>query len=279
MLHTSPTLKSSLHFLKSRVKDFRTGSSCFATVRRHLWTNAKRYLFKAYFHWQYSPLSMTPYRRSPALSTLNPDKLLPSDFSDVSDRTVKYIYFAGAPRVPLAMQPKFGFHGASGRFPDHARGFLYFHNPSNTPLVASAIRLRCTPSKDPATFNQGKDLEGPHGIPWEFTFPSIILLRSPYIRDYLVQTGLVTADLVSHWRSVLKAVPRTHNRVLYQLNQPFLIKFHHQNIILPVAVPDFAGSLIIQTPFHDHCIRPKGSPYKGSLPMNVAHQKTCLTIF
>jgi len=199
---------------------------------------------------------------------------------DMSKKTAKYIYFAKAPRVPISMQPRLWYYGANGRFPDHARGFLYLHNPPDMPLIASAIRLRCTPSKDPATFNQGKDLELPYGIPWEFTFPSILFLRSPYIRDYLVQAGLLTEDLLSHWRSVLRAVPRGHTRILHQLNQPFLIKFHHYDIRLPVAVPDFIGTLHIHAPFQDRRTQLSSVlPYKGPLPRMLLIKKTCLIVF
>jgi hypothetical protein len=127
------------------------------------------------------------------LSTLKPDELLPTDFLDMSNMASPTISLAG---VAYTTHLQFG---TDVHFPDHARGFLYLHQPSNDPITSS-IRFRCTRSNDPATFDQGKDLIRYSGQTWDIKMPSILHSRLSLFRDHLLHDGILTNDQIVHWQ-------------------------------------------------------------------------------
>jgi hypothetical protein len=165
------------------------------------------------------------------------------------------------------------------KFPNHARGFFYHHHPVDLPSIASSIRLRCTPSSDPASFSQGEDLVASNGLPWEVSTLQVVIAHSPYLRDYFLHAGLVTDHQMTHWRRIFEGKVLRETPVIYRLDQPFVITFHSTGIGLRVIVGDFIGSFRIQHPFRD--IRAGNlRPYHGSCPSPFRYDNilTCTPI-
>jgi hypothetical protein len=208
------------------------------------------------------PTPKGPPRYCPVLSTLKPDELLPSDFVDLSYKSSEMISFIG---VPAPDKARLSYHTNNARFPDHARGFLYYHQPMNMPPIAASIRLRCTPSNDPATFNQGNDLLNPIGLlPWEVKMPAILSIRSPQFRDYLLRARIVTEAQMIQWKHMhmLNGKINCPRHAIYRLDQPFLVKFHSYGMRLVTVVGDFIGHLRLERTFWD-TRRQYKAPYRG----------------
>jgi hypothetical protein len=206
-------------------------------------------------HWQSSqkfPSPRGPRKYSPVLSTLKPDELLPSDFVDMSYKGFPTISFTCNSTVPTSDIATLSYYaGYNSRFPAHARGFLYYHQPLNMPPIAASIRLRCTPSNDPATFNQGEDLLTPIGLPWDVRIPTILSFRSPQIRNYLLHAKIVTDAQMLRWKHALNGKLIRPYHALYRLDQPFLIRFESVGLRLTTIVGDFMGHISLQRIFCD----------------------------
>lgn len=157
--------------------------------------------------------------------------------------------------------------GDSYRFPDHARGFFYYYVAVDNPLDSS-IRFRCTSSRDPATFSEGKDLLHPNGLPWQCSLKHITTMRTPYLRDLLLKTGMITNDQVTRIRHIFEGNPTHPSLVLYRLDQPFSLKFHQVSLNLAAVVRDELVRFRIINLFNDARIHPTkgnvyGHPYHG----------------
>jgi hypothetical protein len=155
-------------------------------------------------------------------------------------------------------------------FPDHARGFLYLHNPFNQPSIASSIRLRCLPSNNPSEFDQGKDLARPGGLPWELGLPRVLTVGPSCIRDYLLHAEVMTNEQMTRWRHVVKQSGRTIRHLadphtLHRLDQPFPINFH-QHYRIRIATKEFVGSMFRRPVFQDYRNgrRVTVRPYRGT---------------
>jgi hypothetical protein len=199
------------------------------------------------------------------LSTLKPDELRSSDFTELSHKFCHAIHLTHVTKTtgqlvwPRACRPRSQF-----RFPDHARGFFYYYSPVGFSHIASSIRFRCTPSNDPATFNQGKDLLTPLGLPWEYSMPSILCAPSAYIQDYLVHAGLVTEDQITHLKHILNG--RHMSRIFWRFDLPFSIHFNRSGVAHTVAVRSHCEKMRLHFPFLD-CRNLDGRPripYTGS---------------
>ena len=222
--------------------------------------------------WQSSqkfPSPRGPHRSTPVISTLKPDELLPSDFIDISYKANQLISFTCNPSTSPSDIPQLTYYTSYGAgFPSHARGFLYYHQPLNMPPIAASVRFRCTPSNDPATFNQGSDLLRLNGLPWDISMPTILHIRSSQIRDYLLHAKIVTEAQMLQWKSVLNGKLIHPYLALYRLDQPFLVRFHSAGLRLTAIVRDFFGHIYLQHIFRDmrgqHIKYTNGtSPYKG----------------
>jgi hypothetical protein len=204
------------------------------------------------------------------LSTLDPNKLLPSDFQDISNKFLPTIYLSEnpvhwvkrphrGPRVNFDTTPR-------TPFPNHARGFFYYHVPANSPL-ASSIRFRCTSSNDPATFSDGRDLFRPNGLPWQWSLSYILAMRDPYFRDQFLKTGMVTEDQVTRMRRIFGQERGSRYLVLHHLDQPFPLKFHLNGICLSAIINDQLFRFKIMGTFVDWRLHLKnkvyGRPYQG----------------
>jgi hypothetical protein len=203
------------------------------------------------------------------LSTLKPDELRSSDFTELSHKTRHTVQFADITKSPgQIVWPNQSQHQSRPRFPDHARGFFYYYSPVGFSQMASSIRFRCTSSNDPATFNQGKDLLTHFGLPWESSMPSILRARSSYVQDYLVHAGLVTEDQITHLKHIVNG--RQLDRVLWRFDLPFLINFDRTSISHYAVVGSLCEKIKFPSPSVDkrgrYSYKPGGDSYKRMLP-------------
>ncbi|KAI0318908.1 hypothetical protein OF83DRAFT_1170671 [Amylostereum chailletii] len=125
-------------------------------------------------------------------------------------------------------------HGRSGvdreqlAFPPDAHGFLYYHPPTALPpLDEGHLRFRITPSSDPATFLQGKDLLYPDGEPWNLRCGRIANSREYYLpfRRMLLEDGLVTEAQLNEWGSCYNSIGIRRRNVMSDLEKPFAFNF------------------------------------------------------
>jgi hypothetical protein len=134
--------------------------------------------------------------------------------------------------------------------------------------MASSIRFRCTPSNDPATFNQGKDLLTHLDLPWEYSMPSILCARSTCIQDYLVHAGLVTEDQITHLKHIANG--RRLKGVLWRFDLPFLINFERISISHYAVVGSLCEKINSISPSVDkrdrYSYKPDRHSYKRTLP-------------
>jgi hypothetical protein len=158
-------------------------------------------------------------------------------------------------------------------FPDHTQGFFYYHHDvtavDQCPL-ASSVRFRCTPSQDPTTFSEGKDLIHPSGLPWQHSLQHIATMQDSYFRDQLLRTGMVTSDQVTRIRRIFERNVLS-SFVIYRPDQLFSLKFHHISLSLHAVVGDKLLPFRVVGPFRDNRLSPTkgsiyGSPYHGTLP-------------
>ncbi|KAI0043993.1 hypothetical protein FA95DRAFT_1562748 [Auriscalpium vulgare] len=187
---------------------------------------------------------------SPILSdirTLDPSKLIPSDFVDLSGlspvtynarladnsrlRTANALYYAHS-------------KGEDARFPTDTRGFLYFHAPSRE------VRFRLA-SNDPRHFAEGTDLVLPSGEPW--CLPAVVLAtqaRAYGLRALLVQDG-VRMDALALSPPAAQRTPgqcrKYYPRGVTRLGETFPVYFALQRMTVAVGTP---GTLTTwQSPF------------------------------
>ncbi|KAM5537477.1 hypothetical protein V8D89_008804 [Ganoderma adspersum] len=127
------------------------------------------------------------------ISTLDPTKLTPDDYVDLSCRYSVHVtlsahdynpaYNASASISPTGWPDR--------TFPPDIRGFLYYRAPWGPPL-AGELRFRVTPTPDPASFATGSDLVAPNGVPWNIPLYNIPFMTCHHgLQAQLLRDGLV----------------------------------------------------------------------------------------
>lgn len=105
------------------------------------------------------------------ISTLDRDRIQPSDFSDFSGSFVNSrTFLKGRPSTAIK-------YYARHQFPEKSHGFLYFHRPLSAGDGAGGIRLRVTPGPCPADFEAGTDLTTPDGRTWEIPMANLAAVK------------------------------------------------------------------------------------------------------
>ncbi|KAI0041128.1 hypothetical protein FA95DRAFT_769456 [Auriscalpium vulgare] len=167
------------------------------------------------------------------IQTLDPSKLIPSDFVDLSRRKVTYTARLADNRRPICgVQALYYAYskGESARFPTDTRGFLYFHAPSRE------VRFRLA-SSDPRQFAEGTDLALPSGEPWCFRRTVLAKqARAAGFRALLAQDG-VRVDALSHGAQLSLWQYRKHIRRVTRLGETFPLRFDLQCMHLAVGTP------------------------------------------
>ena len=161
---------------------------------------------------------------------------------------------------PVTAQCGYASSNSFAIYPPDTKAFLYYLMSPERPRIAGELRLRVTPSDDPASFNSGFDLLRSNGQPWS---RSLFMLSNCYIHLYekLREEQLVSDDL----DTILSTLPRRLFRCqhLYTLNDPFILDF---SVIVPcflVITEQGTKSLRFRGPFIEN--RPTiSAPYTGA---------------
>ncbi|KAG5638633.1 hypothetical protein H0H81_011352 [Sphagnurus paluster] len=183
--------------------------------------------------------SVRPRRRVP-VQTLDPRRLMPTDFVDVSNQ--KYVV------LPIT-SPTSDINLLAGstclRFPPHSHGFLYYRREPSLPATTGEVRLRLTASNDPALFESGTDLVGRHGRPWGISLPQLLNSCNAPLKERLLLDKLVEPNFIrtleTSWANM-----RTGNKraqTLHRLEDPFEVSLNkplHVRLIAPHCTGPFS---------------------------------------
>ncbi|KAJ6535646.1 hypothetical protein B0H19DRAFT_1383129 [Mycena capillaripes] len=193
--------------------------------------------------------------RGPALhhrhpiSTLNSAVLKPTDYLDVSSKTMIRIRLQKSDRLqPIAYLGDPHRHFVP--FPPHSAGFLYYHETAHASPLEGSVRLRVTPDKEPSSFSRGQDLLLPSGCPWQTILPQISTHKETAgFRDLLLHEKLVTEQQLERCRRVFagRSVIYPHY-ILFRLTQEFPVHFH-QAISLTTVGKDTLYRLNLNSTF------------------------------
>ncbi|KAI0044823.1 hypothetical protein FA95DRAFT_1680916 [Auriscalpium vulgare] len=182
-------------------------------------------------------LPRIPWHAPFYIQTLDPSKLIPSDFVDLSGRNrVTYnARLADNSRIRTANALYYEYAlGDNATFPTDTRGFLYFHAPSRE------VRFRLLASNDPRHFAKGTDLALPSGEAWCLkTAVLATRARAAGFRALLVQDGVRMDALASssHGAQLSLFQRRKHIRRVTRLGETFPVRFNLKCMHLAVGTP------------------------------------------
>ena len=145
--------------------------------------------------------------------------------------------------------------------PPDTKAFLYYITPPGRPRIASELRLRVTPSDDPASFASGSDLLRKNGQVWSrplFNFKTFIPLYQKLRED-----GLVPDDLDSIL-STFPGVRRIYSQTLFTLDDPFIVEFSRETQFLSVVTEQGMTTMPFRRHFFDARQWHLGLPYTGA---------------
>jgi hypothetical protein len=201
------------------------------------------------------------YTLSRFISTLDPQRLTPSDYQSLSGKK----YVALSPHNPRLhnrlfdldrklendtctsqrhnaqyMMPHVSFvqyaRDQSNNpvpFPDDTNGFFYYHSPSKAPPTAGHLRFRITPSADPASWSSGRDLSWPdNDAEWKLHLMKIVGFHPKLtaIRNLLLVEKLISHELVERCMKLLKwRIALGPHVLLDNLEQSFYTSFSVRN--------------------------------------------------
>jgi hypothetical protein len=152
--------------------------------------------------------------------TLNPANFLNAhqewiDMSSVTHPTIRVYQNESYKPVQLPYALKSFPDGRRGKrqiWPDHSKGFLYYHTPPNRPRIAGEVRFRLTPTNDPSTFEQGTDLcfddtayDNTFTQTWKRPLYSLATNTSTRpLYDKLIEEGIIPPELDKSIQSLPK---------------------------------------------------------------------------
>ena len=153
--------------------------------------------------------------------------------------------------------------GTYNFYPPDTNAFLYYTAPSERPRIAGELRLRITSSDDPASFASGTDLLRIDGQPWS---RPLLAISKYYLPLYakLREDRLVPDDLDSILSTLSwKRFRYTRDRILYTLNDTFIINFSYSHINLTASTEQGIETLKFRGHFLDQRHLRGGNPYTG----------------
>jgi len=173
--------------------------------------------------------------KQPLIQTLDPSKLRPSDFVDMSgNRHTTTVYTPDSNFIVPAYYPATK-ESKYRPFPRHTCGFFYYHSPSNLPPTAGELRFRITHTSDPTSFADGQDLQRRSSTPWGISLIRIASLDSLMgLRELLVSEQLVAQTLMEKCysmissgdsKSLMGSATSGRGTYLHSLDQSFIIWF------------------------------------------------------
>ncbi|TFY59035.1 hypothetical protein EVG20_g7939 [Dentipellis fragilis] len=237
----------------------------------------------AYLALSTSQRTTAPRRQRPWFSTLDPTRLSPDDFCDLSGtlnaRPLRKVKIHGSSVLSL-------YYGMEHReclpFPPDTRGFFYYY-PTSTPRVSDdpdgrpenrprvlvgEVRFRLTRTSDPSCFAEGQDLRHADGLPWSVPFERIATHPGACdLRTILLRDGLVSEEQLEHEREHVRRSGVSSRRVVSRrvmsgLGQPFSANLSRKNwsiVVDSVAGP--AGPERKWVPLQNLFLQPDGRPY------------------
>ncbi|KAF9058332.1 hypothetical protein BDP27DRAFT_596125 [Rhodocollybia butyracea] len=148
--------------------------------------------------------------RKQNLLTLDPEKLVESDFVQCLYFTVRYqnvSSMAYSYNRPPAVKGK--SNGRPLPFPTGSHGQIYLHGPPKVHSCAASLRFRiCDFNLLPPqeAFYRGKDMLLPNVAPWEMNMLQL-LTRTPFtnVREGLLLDGLLSEEALSQLDGVIAA--------------------------------------------------------------------------
>jgi hypothetical protein len=197
-----------------------------------------------------------------AFSTLDPSRLTPHDFVDLSGRKQRsfgqtQILYKGSPRTRVP-------------FPAGTQGFFYYiPGPAHAP-IAGELRFRVTTGPDVGSFERGRDLlsaDEDGRRPWTIPAAAIFQSTSKYTRicetimnvDRTVDAALAAAARAGARRVIPSSV------VIHSLGQPFTHDLSHGFFDVRVAAGhDVHDRLRLGVPFDGRASQERTLPYTGA---------------
>ena len=149
-------------------------------------------------------------------------------------------------------------------YPRDTNAFLYYTAPPERPRIAGELRLRITPSDDPASFASGTDLLRSNGQPWSRPLWSLSK-QCLFLYTKLREEGLVSDDvdsILSTWPT--KKLKHSLSQILYTLNDTFIVDFSHNALRLPVLTEKGIETIHFRSQFTDLRALYRGEPYTGA---------------
>ncbi|KAF9063886.1 hypothetical protein BDP27DRAFT_1451039 [Rhodocollybia butyracea] len=188
------------------------------------------------------------FSRSHNISTLDPARLVPTDFIDLKQQlyfAVRYrnisVMFATYKRVAaIAKRTEYGYPLA---FPAGTHGYFYLHHPpTDAHPCAATLRFRiCDKILPPQKgFPGGKDLLLPTGAPWEMDL--LHLLTTPYVTNFrealLLDNMVLSEEALSQLNGLLAAHrirDRLPSRNVFSFRQPFSVSMGKRSTMLSLV--------------------------------------------
>ncbi|KAJ6617280.1 hypothetical protein B0H10DRAFT_2218766 [Mycena sp. CBHHK59/15] len=207
----------------------------------------------------------TPRFRGPPrniISTLDPLRLRPDDFLDMSGRTRCAVTFVHSPG---GIGASLWYQSPHLPFPNGTRGFLYYHADRESPL-AGTIRFRVTPDPTPASFPHGSDLRVPSGCPWQVMLAQIASPNAAYskLRAQLLHERLATPAQLARCREVFGARRSFDAHLtLFARAQAFPVHFARAPWLVVVG-PHELRTLRLDTVFKSQVNSVKAHPFSGA---------------
>ncbi|TFY59037.1 hypothetical protein EVG20_g7936 [Dentipellis fragilis] len=205
-------------------------------------------------------------RSRPWFSTLDPTRLSPDDYCDLSGKEnvrplPEYKQNKSAETTSFYLMRYF----RRLPFPPGTHGFFYFH-PTSTPRASDGpndrpasypgeLRFRLTQTNDPASFAEGQDLRHADGLPWSIQFERIAV--SGELRAMLLRDNLVSKELFERGSSGYSS-----RRVVSGLGQPFSVNLCRRSWCIKVASKYAA--------FDNVFLQPDGRPYFSGMSPRLA---------
>ncbi|TFY62776.1 hypothetical protein EVG20_g6580 [Dentipellis fragilis] len=221
-----------------------------------------------------------PGRRRPWFSTLDPTRLSPTDYCDLSGklnaRPLCEVKIDGG----FLLNLHYGMEqNAALRFPPDTRGFFYYH-PTSTPRVSDdpngrpedglrvlvgELRFRLTRTNDPACFAEGQDLRHTDGLPWSVPFERIATSPAAHdLRAILLRDGLISEEQLEGEREHvrMRRSGLSSRRVMSSLGEPFSANLCRRRWYIAVdSVAGPAGPERKGVPLQNAFLQPDRRPY------------------
>jgi hypothetical protein len=150
-------------------------------------------------------------------------------------------------------------------------GFFYCNRDLDAAPLEVSVHFRIISHNDPSSFNQGRDLLLPSGVPWQITLPQVAC-RATYtkIRDQLLEKNLVAAEELTQCLALFWDSERTYPALtLFRLEQEFPVEFSGEICLTAVghALHPFTFSVFhLQTTASEYRYPWNGAPISHRYP-------------